>query len=154
MAKRLATKKNLYTLQIEKGSSITNYINVFKKIILDLEDINVKINDEDKTIILLFSLPNSYEHLVDTLIYGRQTITMVDVKETLSSKDVTKRESREAKGLMARGRSEKKESNKGKKKKSKSRSKNMKCFQCHKKGHFKKDCPKRKNKPKDTREKT
>ncbi|KAH9765484.1 hypothetical protein KPL70_001889 [Citrus sinensis] len=133
MAKRLATKKKLYTLQMEEGSSITDHIDAFNKIILDLEDINVKIDDEDKAMILLCSLPSSFEHLVDTLMYGRQTLTMVDVKETLSSKAATKRDSREAEGLMARGRSEKKESNKG---------------------HFKKDCPEKKNKPKDTREKT
>ncbi|KAH9779667.1 hypothetical protein KPL71_007786 [Citrus sinensis] len=153
MAKRLGTKKKLYTLQMEEGSSITDHIDAFNKIILDLEDINVKIDDEDKAMILLCSLPSSFEHLIDTLMYGRQTLTMVYVKETLSSKAATKREAREAEGLMARGRSEKKESNKGKKKISKSRSKNMKCFHCHKEGHFKKDCPERKNKPKDTREK-
>ncbi|KAH9770981.1 hypothetical protein KPL71_012549 [Citrus sinensis] len=111
MAKRLATKKKLYTLQMEEGSSITDHIDAFNKIILDLEDINVKIDDGDKAMILLCSLPGSFEHLVDTLMYGRQTLTMVDVKETLSSKAATKNELRE-------------------------------------------DCPERKNKPKDTREKT
>ncbi|KAH9648835.1 hypothetical protein KPL70_025759 [Citrus sinensis] len=154
MAKRLATKKKLYKLQMEEGSSITDHIDAFNKIILDLEDINVKIDDEDKAMILLCSLPSSFEHLVDTLMYERQPLTMVDVKETLSSKAATKNESREAGSLMARGRSEKKEGNKGKKKRSKSRSKNMKCFHCHKECHFKKDCQEKKNKPKDTREKT
>ncbi|KAH9771320.1 hypothetical protein KPL71_012662 [Citrus sinensis] len=153
MAKRLATKKKLYTLQMEEGSSITDHIDAFNNIILDLEDINVKIDDEDKVMILLCLLPSSYEHLVDTLMYRRQTLTMVDVKETLSSKVTTKRESREAECLMARRRSEKKESNKGKKKISKSRSKNMKCFHCHKEGHFNKDCLEMKNKLKDIKEK-
>ncbi|KAH9782268.1 hypothetical protein KPL71_008823 [Citrus sinensis] len=120
---------------------------------ISYQEKTIHIDDEDKVMILLCSLPSSFEHLVDTLMYGRQTLTMVDVKETLSSKAATKRDSREAEGLMARGRSEKKESNKGKKKISKSKSKNMKCFHCHKEGHFKKDCPEKKNKPKDTREK-
>ena len=154
MAKRLATKKKLYTLQMEEGSLISDHIDVFNKIILDLEDISVKIDDEDKAMILLCSLPSSYEHLVDALMYRRLTLTMVDVKETLSSKTVTKKESRNAEGLMARERSKKKWSNKGKKKRSKSSPKNIKCFHSHKEDHFKKDCLQRKNKPKDTREKT
>ncbi|KAH9801673.1 hypothetical protein KPL71_001112 [Citrus sinensis] len=139
---------------MEEGSSISDHINAFNKIILDLEDINVKIEDEDKTMILLCSFLSSYEHLVDTLIYGRQALTMVDVKETLSSKAATKKESKEAEGLMARGRSEKKENNRGKQKRSKSRPKNKKCLTCHKEGHFKKDCPDRKNKSRDMKEKT
>jgi cell division cycle protein 20 (cofactor of APC complex) len=34
----------------------------------------VKINDEDKAIIILCSLPRSYEHLVTTLMYGKEDI--------------------------------------------------------------------------------
>ncbi|KAH9763957.1 hypothetical protein KPL70_001353 [Citrus sinensis] len=154
MAKRLATKKKLYTLQIEGGSSISDHIDAFNKIILDLKDINVKIDDEDKAMILLCSLPSSYEHLVDTLMYGRQSLSMVDVKETLSSKAATKKEASHGEGLTVRGRPEKRESGQGKKKRSKSRPKNMKCFNCHKEGHFKKDCPERKYKIKGTKEKT
>lgn len=71
---------------MEEGSSISDDIDAFNNIILDLEDINVKINDEDKAMILVCSLPNSYDHLVGTLMYGRQSLTMADVKETMSSK--------------------------------------------------------------------
>ena len=56
--------------------------------ILDLEDINVKIEDEDKSIILLSSLPPSYEHFVDTLLYREQSLTMQVVKENLNLKRV------------------------------------------------------------------
>ncbi|KAH9670611.1 hypothetical protein KPL70_017043 [Citrus sinensis] len=148
MAKRLATKKKLYTLQMEEGSSITYHIDAFNKIILDLEDINVKIDDEDKAMILLCSLPSSYENLVDTLMYGRQTLAIGDVKEALSSKAAIKKETRDGEGLTARGRAESRETSKNKKKRSKSRPKNLKCFHCHKEGHFKKDCPEFKNKKK------
>ena len=151
LTKRLCTKKRLYTLQMEEGSSLATHIDSFNRIILDLEDINVSLEEKDKAIILLSSLPPSYEHFVDTLLYGRQSISMADVKDSLSSKEVTKRaETKAREGLMARGRPEKKDYNKGKKRdKSKSKNKNLKCFHCHKEGHFKRDCPDRKNKGKE-----
>ncbi|KAH9699562.1 hypothetical protein KPL71_024410 [Citrus sinensis] len=152
MVKRLATKKKLYTMQMEEGSSITDHIDAFNKIILDLEDINVKIDDEDKAMILLYSLPSSYENLVDTLMYERQTLAMGDVKEALSSKAAIKKETRDGEGLTARGRTEKKETSKNKKKRSKSRPNNLKCFHCHKEGHFKKDYLELKNKKNNANE--
>ena len=40
-------------------------------IIADLGKVDVKIDDEDRAIILLCSLPESYEHLVTKLTYGK-----------------------------------------------------------------------------------
>ncbi|KAH9668177.1 hypothetical protein KPL70_021322 [Citrus sinensis] len=139
--------------EMGEGSSITDHIDAFNKIILDLEDINVKIDDDDKAMILLCSLPSSYENLVDTLMYGRQTLAMGDVKEALSSKAAIKKETRDGEWLTARGRTENRETSKNKKKRSKSRPKNLKCFHCHKEGHFKKDCPEFKNKKNNAKEK-
>ena len=113
----------------------------------------MKIDDEDKAMILLCSLPSSYENLVDTLMYRRQTLAMGDVKEALSSKAAIKKETRDGEGLTARGRTENRETSKNKKKRSKSRQKNLKCFHCHKEGHFKKDCPEFKNKKNNAKEK-
>ena len=131
-------------MQIEEGSSLANHIDNFNKVILDLEDINVKLEDGDKVIILLSFLPPSYEHFIDTLLYGRQSITMVDVKDSLSSKEVTKKvETKDGEGLRRE-----KTTKRRKKEKYKSKTKVLKCFHCHKEGHFKTDCPDRKNKAK------
>lgn len=54
---------------MKEGSSLTTYTDNFNKIILDLEDINVKLEDEDKAIILLSSLLPFYEHFLETLLY-------------------------------------------------------------------------------------
>lgn len=106
----LSTKKILYTLQMKEISYLTALIDAFNKIILDLEDINVKIDNEHKAIILLSSLAPSYRHFLDTLLYGRQTLTMQDVKEALSSKESSKKtEVKEGERLSARRKSEKKD---------------------------------------------
>ncbi|KAH9723787.1 CCHC-type domain-containing protein [Citrus sinensis] len=85
MAKRLTIKKKLYTLQMEEGSSIIDHIDAFNKIILDPEDINVKIDDENKAMILLCSLSSSYENLVDTLMELRDVRHVPDLKRNLIS---------------------------------------------------------------------
>ena len=54
---------------------------------LDLTSIGAKIKEEDHVIILLSSLPKIYEHFVDTMLYGKQTLTMAEVKATLNSND-------------------------------------------------------------------
>lgn len=56
---------------MEEDNFLSIYINAFNKTILDLKDIIVRIEDEDKDIILSSSLCPSYELFVDNLIYGR-----------------------------------------------------------------------------------
>lgn len=51
-------------------------VNVFNNIITELATLKVKFDDEDKSIILLCSLPNFYDHLLTTLTYGKVTITL------------------------------------------------------------------------------
>lgn len=59
----------------------------FHKVIDDLENINMKIDNEDKAIILLNSLPKMFEHLKDAMLNGRNgTISLEEVESVLRSK--------------------------------------------------------------------
>ncbi|KAH9722802.1 hypothetical protein KPL70_006847 [Citrus sinensis] len=76
---------------MKDGVAIKDHLDEFNKLILDLENVNIDLEDEDRALILQSSLPDSVEHFVDTLLYGRQTLTLKDVKSALESKDSKKR---------------------------------------------------------------
>ena len=74
-----------------ESTQVKDHLDNLNMIILDLQGLYVKIEDVDQTLILLCSLPNSYDNFVDTILYGRTTITMNDVKESLMSKELKKK---------------------------------------------------------------
>nr|GFA39164.1 retrovirus-related Pol polyprotein from transposon TNT 1-94 [Tanacetum cinerariifolium] len=78
LANKLYLKKKLYTFYMPAGRKIFEHIDEFNKIVLDLANIEVKFEDEDLALLLLTSLPASYEHFVDTLLYGRESFTLED----------------------------------------------------------------------------
>ncbi|CAB4307464.1 unnamed protein product [Prunus armeniaca] len=79
-------------------------------------NLDVKITDEDKALCLLNSLPDDYDHLTTTLLYGKSEVKLDEVSAALwRGKFPTKDE----------------------------------CAFCRQKGHWKKVCPKLKNKEKE-----
>ena len=59
-----------------EGLDLRQHINTFKQIISDLLQIDIKFENEDKTMILLTSLSDSYEYLVTTLLYENKTLEL------------------------------------------------------------------------------
>nr|GEV71607.1 retrovirus-related Pol polyprotein from transposon TNT 1-94 [Tanacetum cinerariifolium] len=78
-------KKKLYRFDMPTGRKISKHIDEFNKIVLDLENIEVKFKDEDIALLLLASLPALYEHFVDTLLYGREALTLKDMMATVET---------------------------------------------------------------------
>ncbi|KAH9745767.1 CCHC-type domain-containing protein [Citrus sinensis] len=141
-------KRKLYTFSMKEGTVMKDHLDEFNKLILDLENVSIILEDEDMALILLSSLPDSYEHFVDTLLYGRQTLTLKDVKNALESKDLKKRadgkEQIAGDGLVAKAKIEKMmykdKNNKNQKEKQDKKKKKRKCYFCQKEGHYIKDC--------------
>ncbi|GKV43399.1 hypothetical protein SLEP1_g50691 [Rubroshorea leprosula] len=88
---RLYLKKRLFTLSMNEGGSIKDHLDEFNKLILDLKNIDVKIKDEDQEIIVLYSLPDSYDNFVETHLHSRDQLSMEDVKVALNSRELKKK---------------------------------------------------------------
>ena len=54
----LQLKKRLYHFQIKRGLSIDEHMNNYTKLVIDLVNMDVKIEEEDKMVNLLNSLPD------------------------------------------------------------------------------------------------
>ena len=70
-----------------EGIKIFDHLSVLNGIVSELETIGVKIEDEDKALRLLWSLPTSYKHMLPTLMYGKETVDLEEVTSTLLSEE-------------------------------------------------------------------
>ncbi|GJZ67969.1 retrovirus-related pol polyprotein from transposon TNT 1-94 [Tanacetum coccineum] len=109
LANKLYLKKKLYTFYMSARRKIFEHIDEFNKIILDIANIEVKFEDEYLALLLLASLSASYEHFADTLLYGREALTLEDVMAALNLKKIKERSKGKgdnAEGLYVRGRTD------------------------------------------------
>nr|GEW65313.1 putative reverse transcriptase domain-containing protein [Tanacetum cinerariifolium] len=117
-------RERLYTLRMSESTQVKDRLDTFNRIILDLQGVGVKLDDEDQALILICSLPGSYENFVDTMLYGRTTIFVNDVKDALLSKELKRKVFRyEGSGsgqFASRGRSQER-NNRNERSRSKSR---------------------------------
>ncbi|KAL5765298.1 hypothetical protein ACOSQ2_017892 [Xanthoceras sorbifolium] len=155
LTNKLYKKQCLYSLRMSEGTSLGSHIDEFESLIMDLQNLDVNIEDEDQALLLLCSLPSSYRHFRETMLYGKDTISLKDVKTALETKekidhDITGQSSNsQAQGLYARGRPEQRGrpqdrgKSRGKSKhRSKSRGRDVICWYCKEPGHVRSKCDK------------
>ena len=81
---RLHLKRRLYRFQLKGETSISEHINIYKKLFANLTNLDVVVDDEDKALILLSSLPDEgYETFVLRLVNGRTSLSYKEVTTAL-----------------------------------------------------------------------
>ena len=105
-------KSKLYSFQIQKGCSVNEHLNRYTKLLTDLVNVDEEIDKEDKTVILLNSLPREeYETFTLTLINGRKFLNYSELSAALVSYEVKRQDRLSSSGnttaeiLAVRGRS-------------------------------------------------
>ena len=135
---------------MDETKSIDENVDEFMKLVADLENLEINIEDEDQAIFLLNSLPKQYDHLKDTLKYGKEALTLEEVLSAVFSKELDLKASGKlsksnGECLNVRGRPDKRGSSDKNRGKSRSKSKGRRtCWHCHKEGHLRRNCPARK----------
>ncbi|KAK9232475.1 hypothetical protein WN943_022721 [Citrus x changshan-huyou] len=133
ISNRLYLKERFHTLRMTEGTKISDHLSVLNGIVSELEAIGVKIEDEDKALRLLWSLPTSYKHLLPTLMYGKETVDLEEVTSTLLS------EERRLNGESTKITDVSALAVVGNWQKDKSKKKGV-CWGCGQSGHLKRDC--------------
>ena len=136
---RLLLKSRLHDLNLAEGKPIKPHLDELDSIVMDFQNINVKLDNEDMTNILLCSLPPEYRHFRETVLYGRDEITLEDVKNALLQRELKEKQlivrpdASQGEGLVIRGRSNEKNLGEKQRPRSKSINKNILSHGCKKK---------------------
>jgi hypothetical protein len=84
----LFLKQRLYTLRMQEDTPLCDHLDYFNRIILDMKNIDIKVNDEDQILILLCSLTGAFDNFVSSMLHGRDTISLANVKSALNSMEL------------------------------------------------------------------
>ena len=117
--------RRLFNLQMSEGGSVVDHINEFNMIVSQLNLVEINFEDKIKALILMSSLPESWDTVVATISSSRgsDTLKFDEIRDVILSKSIRKWEIGDSSGnalsVDRRGRSKSKSSNKHGRSKSK-----------------------------------
>jgi hypothetical protein len=150
--------KRLFNMKMSEGGSVADHLNEFNMVTNQLSSVKVDFDDEVRALLILCSLPESWNGLVMAVsnsLSGSNTLKFDDVVGVILSEEMRRKSRGETSGnaLNMENRGRQKDRGKGsgnrgnsRKGRYKSRLGKIECWNCGKKGHLKKDCsaPKKK----------
>ena len=145
--------RQLVNTKMKEGGSVTDHVNEFNSIISRLISVDIGFEDEVKALLLLSSLPDSWSGTVTAVSSsaGGAKLTFDGIRDLILGEDVRRRSAGEASSSLLSTEDRGRGSNRGgggrgrSKSRKRGQSKNRKditCWNCKEKGHFKNQCPK------------
>jgi hypothetical protein len=144
--------KRLFNIKMSECGSVADHLNEFNMVTNQLSSVKVDFDDEVRPLLILCSLPESWNGLVMVVsnsVSGSNTLKFDDVVGVILSEEMRRKSTGETSGnaLNMENRGRQKDRGKGsgnrgnsRKRRSKSKLGKIECWNCGKKGHLKKDC--------------
>ena len=87
---RFYLKKKLFRFQYQPSTTINDHIILFNKLVADLLNLEENVKDEDNAWLLLASLLDEYDHLVTTLLHGKDEVIFDEMCNALYNTEIKK----------------------------------------------------------------
>lgn len=138
----------LFATRLNEGDCVADHVNEFNSILSRLTSVDIKFDDEVQALLLVSSLPDSWSGFVTAICNssGSGKMTFDGVRDSILGEDIRRRNSGESSGSLlsaeGRGRKTGRGQNQGRhrsKSQKRGQSKDRKdivCWNCQKKGHF------------------
>ena len=142
----------LFATRLNEGDCVADHVNEFNSILSRLTSVDIKFDDEVQALLLVSSLPDSWSGFVTAICNssGSGKMTFDGVRDSILGEDIRRRNSGESSGSLlsaeGRGRKTGRGQNQGRhrsKSQKRGQSKDRKdivCWNCQKKGHFRNQC--------------
>ncbi|KAL8491997.1 hypothetical protein ACS0TY_023557 [Phlomoides rotata] len=72
VSNKLYVKQKLLDFRMSDGKDLNEQLDIFNRYIDDLKDLDVKMDDDDKALMLLNTLPKSLDSLKNSVLFGNQ----------------------------------------------------------------------------------
>ena len=83
LSNKLHLKQKLYKQNAEEGGDLMDHMNALNKILDQLQKVGIEIEEEDKAFLLLTLIFDSYESVIMTLLYEKNTSEFENVQSSL-----------------------------------------------------------------------
>ena len=146
MCNKFVLKKQLYSLRME-GGDVLGHVQQFDQLSMDLLNLGMTMEEEDKSLMLLCSLSGSYDPLVTTLLDGKEILVYKEIMSILRTNEQRERMMRGSMevpqdAMVASERFRRKDRHEIVGRQSFSKSiREVRCYMCRQLGHMKRKYP-------------